>query len=87
LVIAPISHRIGVAVSRRWPPTIAGPVQAALAVTAILVVFAAPLVAGLGRRRTNSSTLPLHYGWSLLALLAVIWTVTAGVIALRRRRP
>jgi hypothetical protein len=86
-VIAPISHRIGVLVSRRWPPAVAGPVRAALATSAIVVVFAVPLVAGLGRRPTNSSTLPLHYGWSLLVLLAVIWTVTAGVIAFRRRRP
>jgi hypothetical protein len=74
-------------VSRRWPPAVAGPVRAALATSAIVVVFAVPLVAGLGRRPTNSSTLPLHYGWSLLVLLAVIWTVTAGVIAFRRRRP
>jgi hypothetical protein len=87
LVIAPLSHRLGRSVSRRWSPAVAGPVRAALAMSAILVVFAAPLVAGLGRRPTNSSTLPLHYGWSLLVLLAGIWTVTVCVIAIRRRRP
>jgi hypothetical protein len=84
--VAPIAHRVGLGVSSRWRPAVAGPIRAALAVSAILLVFALPLVAGLGRRPTNSSALPLPYVRSLLLLLGGVWLVAAGVIVVRRYR-
>jgi hypothetical protein len=86
LFLAPAAHRVGSSVSKRCDPAVAGPVRAALAVSAILAVFAFPLVTGLGRRPTNSSALPLPYGRALAALLVAVWLAAAGVILARRRR-
>jgi hypothetical protein len=87
-LIAPATYRVGAAVSRRWRAGVAGPLRAALAISAVVVVFALPLVAGLGGRPTNDSALPLPYARSLIALLAVVWLSAAAVIAIRvaRRR-
>jgi hypothetical protein len=65
----------------RWLPAVArGPVRAALALTAILVVFSYPLVRRLGARASNDSALPLDYSRNLLVVLAIVWIGTAVVI-------
>jgi len=81
-VVAPLAFIVG-AVATRWLPTIVrGPVRGALALSAIVIVFALPLVQRLGARQ-NSSVLPLAYGPNLAIVLGAIWLTTAGVVARR----
>ncbi|HEY1279492.1 MAG TPA: hypothetical protein VGF22_07455 [Acidimicrobiales bacterium] len=86
-VVAPLAFAAG-AVATHWlPPIGRGPVRGALALSAIVVVFALPLVQRLGARQ-NSSVLPLAYGPNLAIVLGAIWLATAGIVARRvvRRR-
>jgi hypothetical protein len=89
-VVAPLAFVIG-AIATRWLPAIVrGPVRGALALTAIVVVFALPLVQRLGARQ-NSSVLPLAYGPNLAIVLGAIWLTTVGIAVRRllkkRRQP
>jgi MFS family permease len=83
-VLGPVAHRVAGRLGRRRRP---GALAAALAVSAVVVGIALPLVLGLGRRPTNSSTLPLAYGRNLLVVLAAVWGVAgvASLVAARRR--
>jgi hypothetical protein len=87
-VVAPLAFVVG-AIATHWLPAIVrGPVRGALALSAIVIVFALPLVQRLGARQ-NSSVLPLAYGPNLAVVLGAIWLATAGVVArrlLKRRR-
>jgi hypothetical protein len=81
-VVAPLAFMVG-AIATHWLPSIVrGPVRGALALSAIVIVFALPLVQRLGAR-DNSSVLPLAYGPNLAIVLAAIWLATAGVVARR----
>jgi hypothetical protein len=84
VVLAPLAHVTGRRVARRLPAGAVGPVRGALAVSAVLVLFALPLLGGFGRRPTNSSTLPMSYYPALGVLVAAVWLV-AGVLVLRWR--
>jgi hypothetical protein len=92
-VVAPLAFLAG-AIATRWlPPPARGPVRGALALSAIVAVFAIPLVKRLGARQ-NSSVLPLSYGPNLAIVLGMIWVVAVVVTAGRllttrrqRRRP
>ena len=86
LAVAPIALAVGWLVTRLVPAVARGPVRAALAMSAIVAVFAYPLVRRLGARATNSSALPLDYGPNVLIVIASIWSVAASVIALRIAR-
>lgn len=86
LLVAPVAILAGVVVARAVPGRARGPVQAALVVSAIVALFAYPLVRGYGLAANNPTSLPHNYGANLLAVLAAVWTVTALIIALRRRR-
>jgi hypothetical protein len=87
-VVAPLVFVVG-AIATHWlPPIGRGPIRGALALSAIVVVFALPLVQRLGARQ-NSSVLPLAYGPNLAIVLGAIWLTTAAVIGGRlftRRR-
>jgi hypothetical protein len=89
LVIAPAALLVGWAAGRFLPPVARGPVRAALAATALFVVFSYPLVRRWGRRPTNVSTLPLAYGRHLLIIVIAIWMLAALTVVLRvaRARP
>ena len=81
-VVAPLAFIVG-AVATHWlPVTVRGPVRGALGLSAIVIVFALPLVQRLGARQ-NSSVLPLAYGANLAIVLGAIWLATAGVVARR----
>jgi hypothetical protein len=81
-VVAPLAFIVG-AVATHWlPSTVRGPVRGALALSAIVVVFALPLVQRLGARQ-NSSVLPQAYGPNLAIVLGAIWLATAAVVARR----
>lgn len=85
-IVVPVVVAVGWLASRWLPPAARGPVRGALALSAILVVFAYPLVRRLGAHPTNSSALPLHYGPNLALVLGVVWIVTVVLVVARFRR-
>ncbi|GIF99024.1 hypothetical protein [Catellatospora citrea] len=86
LLVLPAAIVVG-AVLTRWLPAWARPVvQGALFVTAVLTVVALPLVLGFGRTADNPSALPRDYPRGYAICLAVIWLVTAGLLAVRALR-
>jgi hypothetical protein len=86
LVIAPAVVLIGWLLGKILPPVARGPVRAAAAMTAIILVFAYPSFRRWGVRPTNSSTLPLPYARNIVIVLAVVWTAAMFVIVWRIRR-
>lgn len=92
LVVVPLAAAIGLLGRRLIPPPAWPPVRAALLASAVLAVFAAPLVADLGGRPDNESLRPRDYGSGLLTAVVVIWAITLAVAvatmaADRRHRP
>jgi hypothetical protein len=87
-VVAPVAFLVA-AIATHWlPPVVRGPVRGALALSAIVIVFALPLVQRLGARQ-NSSVLPVAYGPNLALVLGAIWVAGAAVVGgrlVRRRR-
>jgi hypothetical protein len=89
VVVVPIAVAAGWLAARWLPEVSRGPLCGALALSALVIVFAYPLVRRLGARPTNSSALPLDYSRNLAVVLGAVWLV-AGLIVLarivRRRR-
>jgi hypothetical protein len=85
LLIAPLVILAGVLVARRVPARARGPVQAAMAISAIVALFAYPLVRAYGLAANNPTSLPHNYGLNLVILLAVVWAA-AGVAVLLKLR-
>jgi hypothetical protein len=86
LVVAPLVVLVGVLIARAAPAPARGPVQAALAVSAIIAVFAYPLVRGYGLAANNPTSLPHNYGLNLIVVLGVVWAVAAGAVVMRLKR-
>jgi hypothetical protein len=82
LTIAPLVVAVAWLAGRWLPPVALGPVRGALALTAIVIVFATPLVRRF-TRTVNSSALPLDYGRNVVIVLGVVWVAAAGVIVVR----
>ncbi|MEP7059473.1 MAG: hypothetical protein ABI828_01970 [Actinomycetota bacterium] len=85
LVMAPVVSLAGRTLKgarRRWW---LGAVEAALAVSAVITLFAVPFVMGWGRQADNPSLLPRNYGFGLILILGSVWAV-AGIRLLGRRR-
>jgi hypothetical protein len=91
-VAAPLAFVAGAMATRWLPAIVRGPLRGALALSAIVIVFALPLVQRLGARQ-NSSVLPLAYGPNLAIVLGAIWLAGVGVVVHRlvkrrqQRRP
>lgn len=81
LVVAPLAVLAGVAVVRAVPRRARGPVQAALVVSAVVALFAYPLVRAYGLAANNPTSLPYNYGRNLVIVLGVVWAVAAAAIA------
>jgi len=58
----------------------------ALIVSAVVVLFAVPLVSGWGAQPDNPSFLPRNYALGLALVLALVWGVAAAVLLARTRR-
>jgi len=86
LVVAPLLVGGAWLITRVVPAVARGPVRAAGAVSALLVVISFPVVRGLGRRPTNPSTLPLDYGGNVILILIGVWALAAASIVIRVTR-
>jgi hypothetical protein len=86
LLVAPIATVVALAIWRHAPRRWAGPVAAALAIIAVLVVFAYPLLRGFGRRSANVSALPRDYWAGVAVVLAAVWSAAAAVVVWRTVR-
>jgi hypothetical protein len=86
LLLAPIATAIAVALARpRWRWW-AGPATTALALSAIVVAFAYPMLRGYGIRSANPSALPRDYRAAILVILVGVWAIGAAVVAWRAMR-
>jgi hypothetical protein len=72
-------------VARAVPGRARPVVQAALVVSAVVALFAYPLVRAYGLAVNNPTSLPHNYAANLLVVLGVVWAV-AAVLVLRRLR-
>jgi uncharacterized membrane protein YphA (DoxX/SURF4 family) len=86
LVVAPLAIVAGVLIARSVPARARGPVQAALVVSAIVALFAYPLVRAYGLAANNPTSLPYNYGRNLLIVLGLVWVIAAGAVAVRLKR-
>lgn len=82
-VIAPLVTVIGGLLACKLPRSVRGPALGALALSAVLALFAWPNVGGYGRRPLNSSALPWNYGRNLLLIVSFVWTTAGAVILVR----
>lgn len=87
LLLAPAVAAVGFPLVRVIPARIRPSVTAAIFVSAVVSLYAYPLVRGYGRfAEFNSSRLPNNYARGLLVVLGAIWAVTGVIVALRLRR-
>ena len=84
-VIAPAVFIFAGALKRALAPPYRAIVQAALIVSAAIVIVSIPIV-GFGMTGGNPSALPRNYAAGLLAFLGVVWVSTAVALAGARRR-
>ena len=90
LLLAPVVVLLGWGVARVVPRRVRGTVQAALVVSAVVLLFAFPFVRGYGRVSTNPSVLPRDYGRGTAVVLAAVWGAAVVAVAAgwwRHRRP
>jgi hypothetical protein len=87
LLLAPVVAIALVGIQRWTRPPWRGPVTAALATTALVVLFAFPLLRGYGRRPANPSALPRDYVVATVCIIGAIWVAAAiaGLIGRRSR--
>lgn len=87
LLLAPIVVIAGYGLTRLVPARVRPPVTAGLFVSAVVALYAYPLVRGFGRfAEFNSSRLPNNYATGLVTVLAAVWAVTAVLVVIRLRR-
>jgi hypothetical protein len=85
-LVAPVATAVALLLAWRAPAWWGRPLALAAATSAMLTLFAWPLLRGYGRRALNDSTLPRDYGANLAGVLVAIWTATVAVVALRALR-
>ena len=85
LVVAPLVIAAAVLLARAVPGRARPVVQAALVISAVVALFAFPLVRGYGLATNNPTSLPHNYAANLLVVLGLVWAV-AAVLVLRRLR-
>lgn len=86
LLIAPTTLLIGRGLRFVRPRLLRGPLQVALALTALVTLLMFPLLRGYGAREGSPSLLPRDYAAGYLTLLGVIWA-GCTLWAWWRRRP
>ena len=86
LILAPATIAIATGLRSVSPRTGRGLLFGALVVSAVVVLFSAPLLFGWGAQPDNSSFLPRNYTSGLALMLAVVWGVAAVLLLARTRR-
>ena len=86
LLVAPVVLALALVVARLVPGRARPVVQVALFVTAVVSLFAFPLVRGYGRAARNPTSLPHDYTLNLLVVLGAVWAVAALSVIVRLRR-
>ena len=86
LLVAPVAIVAGVLLTRAVPGPARAPVQAALAISAVVALFAFPLVRGYGLAANNPTSLPHNYGLNLLVVLGLVWVAAGAAAAVRVKR-
>ena len=85
LLVAPLVIVAGVLVARAVPGRARAPVQAALVVSAIVALFAWPLVRAYGLAANNPTSLPHNYALNLAIVLGLVWAAAGVAIFLKSR--
>jgi hypothetical protein len=83
LIVVPLVLLVGWLLTRFVPSVARGPVRGALALSALVMIFAWPLLQRYGEHATNSSALPLDYRRTVPIVLAAIWAIALTIIAVR----
>ena len=86
LAFAPVATLVAVAVVALVPRGLRAPVLAAVGASAVVLLVAWPLLGGYGRRADNPTVLPRDYTASVLVVLAVVWILATGWLAVRAAR-
>lgn len=86
LLLAPAVIIVATGVRRVSPRMSRGLLCGSLAISAIIVAFALPMVLRWGDQPDNPSFLPRDYSFGLAIVLAVVWGLAAAVLVDRRRR-
>jgi hypothetical protein len=90
LLVIPLAAAIGWGLHRVLPAWTWPVVRAALGISAVLIVFALPLVLDQGGTPGNATVRPRDYEQGLLVALAWTWGIAAAwlvVLRVRRRTP
>jgi hypothetical protein len=83
-VLLPAAIGVGVLIGRFLPAGLRVPARVAGLVTAALLVVAAPLALGFGRRPDTPSALPLPYGRGAAITILFIWATAPATVVLRQ---
>jgi hypothetical protein len=83
VVVAPLAIVVGWLVVRYAPRLVKAPLQAALIVSAIVVLSAWPALRGYGRIASNPTYLPRDYGTGLAVSLSLVWVGCAAWAVIR----
>lgn len=86
LLVVPVAAVVGLVVRRVAPGWAWPPVRAGLLTSAVLVVFAWPLVVDAGGPVTNPTSRPRDYATGLAVALVATWLVVGGLLVVRRVR-
>jgi hypothetical protein len=86
LLLAPVVVAVAWVVRAITPGAVRGVVLGALALSAIVVGFAVPLLAGWGEQPDNPSLLPRRYGIGTAIVVACVWFSAAAIVLARRHR-
>jgi hypothetical protein len=85
-LLAPATIAIATGLRSVSPGAGRGLLFGALVVSAVVVLFSAPLLFGWGAQPDNPSFLPRNYTFGLALMLAVVWGVAAVLLLGRTRR-
>jgi hypothetical protein len=88
-VLVPLVTVAGLLVAKLAPRWLRGPIDVALVLSGLVLLFAYPLLRAFGRRESNPSILPLDYGRNVAIVLLLIWLGAAALAAVKlveRRR-
>ena len=84
-LVAPAVILIGFAVAKLVRGPARAPIQAALVVSAVVALYAYPLVRAYGRSTHNPTSVPRNYAWNLALVLGIVWAAACVAIVVRRR--